>query len=116
MNKFEKILAMLFITTLVAGCSVYKARDEGLSRVGYEEQRLEDGSYQLTYYGATSDSHEDVEKLWHRRANELCQSEHYDASTEKDHWVFDAYTVLPPLVFKNKAAGPVIEGRLHCKV
>lgn len=114
MKKLEKLLVLFFVSVLIAGCSTYKARDDGMFKVGYEEALLDDGSYQLTYYGSTSDSHERVEKLWRRRANELCRGEAYEASSEKSRWQFDAYTILFPLVILRKAAAPTVEGTLKC--
>jgi len=48
----------------------------------------------------------DVEKMWHRRATEHCASKKYQAETKKDNWVFNTYTILPPLFFKTKGATP----------
>ena len=112
--KISTILTLFIFFLLTVGCSIYKARNDGFSKIGYEEKQLDSGSYQLTYYGATTDSHKNVEKLWHKRAKELCSGEKYESATNKENWAFDSYTVLPPLFFKNKAAGPSIEGKLRC--
>jgi hypothetical protein len=112
--KFTGFILLIILLLFTVGCSTYKARSEGVTKTGYEETRLEDGRYELTYYGASNDTHERLEKLWHKRATELCDGGRYEASTTKDNWVFDAYTVLPPLIFKNKAAAPSVVGMLTC--
>ena len=113
--KEGAILVCIFIFSITqTACSSYKAREDGFSGIGYEEKQLGDGTIQLTYYGSTFDSHDAVEKLWHQRANELCHGNIYKAATEKAQWEFDAYTILPPLLFINKASAPSIEGKLRC--
>ena len=112
--KLLSVATIIVLAAVATGCSTYKARDEGLFKIGYEEKKLDDSSYQLAYYGATSDKEEKVKELWHKRANELCGGSNYEASTNSDNWVFDSYTVLPPLIFKNKGAAPLVSGRLKC--
>lgn len=100
--------------TSLIGCTTYKSSKSGLSKIGYEERRLDDGSYQLTYYGSGFSKHDKLITLWHKRAGELCSGRQYDSKTTNEHWVSDSYTVLPPFFFKSKASAPSIEGKLRC--
>lgn len=113
-----KILKYFIVTALGAtliACSTYKAREEGFGKMGYEEKRLDDGSYMLSYYGSSYDDEEDVKLKWNRRAAELCGGTHYNAETKSREWTYDGYTVLPPFIFKGKGASPLLEGKLMCK-
>ena len=113
-----KMLRLFIVTALGAtliACSTYKAREEGFGKMGYEEKRLEDGSYMLSYYGSSFDDEEDVKEKWNKRAEELCGSAQYKAETKSKEWTYDGYTVLPPLVFKSRGASPLLEGKLMCK-
>ncbi len=107
--KTLPVITLSIISLLSVGCSTYKARNDGFSKIGYEENQLDDGSYQLTYYGATTDDHKNVEKLWHVRANELCNGGEYESSTKNENWVFDSYTVLPPPL--SAPDGMIVRGR-----
>lgn len=109
------ITFILFTSIFNTGCSTYKPRDQGLSKVGYQEHKLEDGSYQLSYYGASHQSRETVEELWHQRASTLCANRSYDASPQQGDWTFDSYIILPPLLFKNESNAPSLSGQLSCR-
>ena len=114
MKIFKSIVIAVLVVTLHA-CSTYKAREEGFGKMGYEDKKLGDGIYMLSYYGSSFDDEEDVRKKWHRRAAELCGGDQYTAETKSKEWTYDGYTVLPPLFFKSKGASPVLEGKLICK-
>ncbi len=98
----------------LVGCATYKSSKAGLSKIGYEEKLLNDGTYQLTYYGSGFNKHDDIVKLWHKRAAELCNGQEYESETKDEHWISNSYTVLPPFIFKSKSAAPSIEGKLRC--
>jgi len=98
----------------ISGCSTYKPREEGFGKMGYEEQKLDDGTYVLSYYGSSMDDEEDVREKWNKRASELCGGTQYQAETSEKEWSYDGYTIIPPLLFKTKASSPLIEGKLSC--
>jgi len=112
-------IVILFLVAIIlgaiSGCSTYKPRSEGFGKMGYEETKLEDGTYKLSYYGSSSDSEEDVKKKWNKRASELCGKQEYTAEVTSKEWTYDNYTILPPLLFKTKGASPLIEEKLACK-
>lgn len=113
MKRFFMIVGIAVISISFSGCS-YKASKSGLSKVGYEEKRVSDRKYILTYYGSGFHDKEDVLALWHKRAKELCKERPYTSDVKSDEWTFDSYTVLPPLVAKSKAAAPRVKGELQC--
>ncbi len=115
MKNLVVIGAVIVTTVSLVGCATYKSSEAGLSKIGYEEKLLDDGSYQLTYYGSGFNEHDEIVALWHKRAGELCNDQEYESETRNEHWVSDGYTVLPPFVFKSKSAAPSIEGKLRCK-
>ena len=108
---FVVSLPLFFV---LPGCATYKASKHGLTKVGYEETQLADGSYKLTYYGSSNDKHEDIINLWHKRAAELCNGPRYDAEPKNEQWNFNSYVVLPPFFFKSPATAPAIVGKLRC--
>lgn len=112
-----KIAALLIAISVitVSGCSTYKPRDEGFGKMGYEETKLEDGTYSLSYYGSSLDDEEDVKKKWHKRAYELCGKSDYQSDVSTREWTYEGYTIIPPLIFKSKGASPLVEGKLTCK-
>lgn len=114
MNK--KALALLICVVIVSGCSSYKAREDGVFKVGYEETKLEDGGYRLTYYGSDHDDKEDVKKFWHRRALELCSpAEHEVVNGHAGEWKSDGYVILPPILVAAENANSTFSGEVHCK-
>ena len=112
--KMLKSIIITALVTVLCACSSYKAREDGFGKMGYEEKKLEDGSYMLSYYGSSFDDENDVRKKWNKRATELCGSDRYKAETTSKEWTYDGYTVLPPLFFKSKGASPLLEGKLMC--
>lgn len=108
-------LIVVLVVGIAGACSTYKPREEGFGKMGYEETRLEDGSYMLSYYGSSLDNEEDVREKWNRRASELCGKRSYQADVKSKEWTYDGYTVIPPLIFKSKGASPLVEGKLSCK-
>jgi len=114
MKYLAVISTVIFVMTSLGGCAAYKSSKSGLSKIGYEEELLNDGSYQLTYYGSGLSEHDELIALWHKRAAELCSGQQYESKTTNEHWFSDSYTVLPPFFFKSKAAAPSIEGKLRC--
>jgi len=112
------VLLLIFVTVVgtTGGCSTYKQRDEGLGKMGYEEIKLEDGTYKLSYYGSSLDDAEDVTEKWNKRASELCGKGKYQADVTTKEWAYDGYTIIPPLIIKSKGASPLVEGKLVCKV
>ncbi len=114
MKHLAVISTVIFAMTSLGGCATYKSSESGLSKIGYEEKLLNDGSYQLTYYGSGFSEHDELIALWHKRAAELCSGQKYESKTTNEHWFSDSYTVLPPFFFKSKAAAPSIEGKLRC--
>jgi len=115
MIKKSIIIGTVMVVTIsLTGCS-YKASESGLTKIGYEEKLLNDGTYELIYYGSGFSKHNDIVKLWHKRAKELCVGQKYESDTKNEHWISNSYTVLPPFFFKSKSAAPSIEGKLRCK-
>ena len=114
MKHLKSISLMVLTMIVLVGCATYKSSESGLSKVGYEENLLNDGFYQLTYYGAGFTEHDELIELWHRRAGELCSGGQYESETKNQHWISDSYTVLPPFFFKSKSSAPSIEGKLRC--
>ena len=110
------VIIGVFVTVTLSfvGCT-YKESKAGLSKIGYEEKLLDDGTYKLTYYGSGFSKHDDIVKLWHKRAEELCVGQKYESDTKEEHWTSNSYTVLPPFFFKSKSSAPSIEGTLRCK-
>ncbi len=115
MKNLVVIGTVMFVAVSIVGCATYKASEARLSKIGYKEKLLDDGSYQLTYYGSGFSEHDELIALWHKRAEELCSGQQYESNTTNEHWISDSYTVLPPFFFKSKAAAPSIEGKLICK-
>ncbi len=114
MNNLVILTAVIISVTSLAGCATYKSSESGFSKIGYEEKKLDDGSYQLTYYGSGFSKHDELIELWHKRAGELCGGRQYESETKNEHWFSDGYTVLPPFFFKSEASAPSIEGKLRC--
>lgn len=112
--KPAKSIMIVALGTALLSCSSYKAREDGFGKMGYEEKKLEDGSYILSYYGSSFDDEEDVREKWNRRAAELCGGTKFNAETKSKEWTYNGYTVLPPLFFKSKGASPLLEGKLMC--
>jgi len=114
MNK--KALVLLIYVVIASGCSSYKAREDGVFNVGYEEIKLEEGGYRLTYYGSDHDDEEEVKKLWHRRAQELCSPAEYEVVNDQaGEWKSDGYVVLPPILVAAENANATFNGEVHCK-
>lgn len=70
---------ILFLLALSACSSSYQALNgEAENAIGYDERLAKNYAgqayYILNYRGSTSDSNADVEKLWQKRAKELCPS------------------------------------------
>jgi hypothetical protein len=115
----EKIVRYTFVVAAllalsVGGCSTYKPRNEGFGKMGYEETKLEDGTYILSYYGSSFDDEKDVKKKWEKRASELCGADKFKSDVSAKEWAYDGYVVLLPLIFKSKGASPLVEGKLKC--
>jgi len=109
------ILIFTLLVISIGGCSTYKPRDEGFGKMGYEESKLEDGTYMLSYYGSSLDDEEDVKNKWNKRASELCGQEEFQSDVSTKEWTYDGYVLLVPLIFKTKGASPLVEGKLKCK-
>ena len=105
---------VLFILLSVSACAGYQAREKGMFKIGYEHTFLADGRYLLSYYGAATQEHKDIEENWARRARELCEGKFEGVELRKSHWVSDGYTVLPPFFFKSQQAAPLVEGEVRC--
>ena len=43
--KIAKSIMLVAVVTVLFSCSSYKAREDGFGKMGYEEKKLEDGSY-----------------------------------------------------------------------
>ena len=108
-------LFLVIFTLVITGCSTYKQREEGFGKMGYEETKLEDGTYRLSYYGSTLDNEKDVKKKWNRRASELCGKNMYSSEVTTKEWTYDGYVIVLPLIIKTKGASPLVEGQLKCK-
>jgi len=112
----KKFLFLLACVVLANGCSSYKAREDGVFKIGYEETKLENGGYRLTYYGSDRDDEEDVKKFWYRRAQELCSGAEYEVDNEQSgKWKSNGYVVLPPVLVAAENANPTFSGEVHCK-
>lgn len=109
------VSVVMLIALSIGGCSTYKPRNEGFGKMGYEETKLEDGTYVLSYYGSSYDDEEDVKRKWEKRAAELCGVNKFKSDVSRKEWTYDGYVLLPPLIFKSKGASPMIEGKLECK-
>jgi len=114
MKSLVVVGTVIVMLVSLVSCATYKASADGLLKVGYEEKLLDDGSYQLIYYGSGFSEHDELITLWHKRAGELCGGKKYESDTTKKHWNSNYYTVLPPFFFKSEAAAPSIEGKLVC--
>jgi len=116
MNKHPLTRSAIALATLsLVGCATYKSSDAGMSKIGYKETPLSDNVYKLTYYGSAMSTHDKIIELWHRRAAELCQQKPYEAETKNEQWLFDSYSILPPIVLKSESSAPAIVGKLTCQ-
>lgn len=112
----NKAPIILLTVILASACSSYKPLEDGVFKVGYQETKLVDGGYQLTYYGSDRDDEEDVKNFWHRRARELCYPATYE--TTKAHageWKSDGVVILPPVLVAAENANATYSGEVHCK-
>jgi len=81
-----KIAIVALNASLLASCASQPTGGETIGAwVGYQEQKLSDSSYQLSYTNRSSQADEQagwqqVEGLWHQRAKELCSNGQYDSS------------------------------------
>ena len=114
MKYLAAISMVIFAITSVASCATYKSSESGLSKMGYEEELLNDGSYQLVYYGSKFSDHDELVESWHKRAGELCSDRQYESKTKSEHWSSDSYTLLLPFFFKSKTSSPSVSGKLRC--
>ena len=80
-----KLLCVVLISSLfmfaASGCSTYKPREDGFGKMGYEEKKLDDGTYILSYYGSSMDDEDDVREKWNQRASKLCGGNNYQSKT-----------------------------------
>jgi hypothetical protein len=112
----KEALVLLSCSAIMIGCSSYKPLKEGVFHVGYEETKLPDGGYLLTYYGSDHDDKDDVENYWHRRARDLCSGAEYDDSNgQEGAWKSGGYVILPPVFVATENANPTYSGEVRCK-
>ncbi|MEJ2609332.1 MAG: hypothetical protein P8179_04390 [Candidatus Thiodiazotropha sp.] len=114
--KVKILIILMCAATSFSGCSSYKPREAGFFKVGYEEIELDSGKYQLTYYGSDHDNVDDVKRLWHRRANELCSGADYKVDKEQAGvWNSNGYVVLPPVLVATDNSNLSYRGEVLCK-
>ena len=107
-SKMKKLIIFLSILILT-GCSSTYGKYSWFSGDGYEEVRLGDGIYNLTYRGNGFTSNQQVLSLWNRRAKELCKGKPYTAKLKEG---FDGKTNVR---FSVAYTYPKIIGRLNCE-
>jgi len=110
------ILIFSILTLFISGCTTYKQRSEGFGKMGYEETKLADGTYKLSYYGSMHDDEDDVKEKWKKRATELCGNDKFQSDVSTTEWEYNGFVILPPLLFiTDSASSPLVEGTLRCK-
>jgi hypothetical protein len=110
----SKFIVLALLTLSVGACSTYKPRNEGFGKMGYEETKLDDRTYMLSYYGSSNDDEADVQEKWNRRASELCGGDQFQSDVSSKAWSYDGFIVLPPLIVIGEGESPMVEGKLKC--
>src|SRR5690242_10248200 len=73
--KLKHGAAMVF---LLCGCATPYQKASDSQSLGYNEEKIGEGVYKLTYMANALTQAEDALKYWHQRARELCASYDYD--------------------------------------
>ncbi len=118
-NFFKKASSSCLVILLLGACSVnYQARQASGSGdgVGYQEQRLTDGTILLHYYGNSYATDALIKKYWQQRADELCPQGYTEIefSTFKEHG-----TLRSPVMGRMTTLGTVKihgKGKINCQL
>jgi hypothetical protein len=102
-----RIPVAITIALAIAGCGTPYQKNSMLSRGGYEEEKIDENSYHLTYIGNGYTNQEQVNEMWLRRANELCNGTPKDATPS---------TSVKSTEMTSTAGGAFIESHPHTTV
>ena len=86
-----KFILVLFTVLTLSACSGVGYMKKDWAGQGYQERKIGNSTYQLSYTGSKSfagDVEEDwaqVKNYWNKRASELCRSSSYQSSELKRH-------------------------------
>ncbi|OMH32672.1 hypothetical protein [Motiliproteus sp. MSK22-1] len=84
-----KIILTLGAALILSACSSAQYMSKDWAGVGYQEQRIDNSTYQLSYTGSKSFAGNEeeawslIEEFWNKRATELCRSSVYQSSELK---------------------------------
>ena len=109
------LIIILTANTLVGCATSFKPREEGMRRLGYTDREISENNYEIDVYGANFDTYEGLEKLWHRRAQELCHTNQYTSKLEHATYPGKTWIVIIPVVWiDNNDPMPLVKGVLTC--
>ena len=108
-------MVIITVLTLCVGCTTYKKRSEGITNLAYVDEKIKSGVYKLQFYGSEFDSHEKLEKLWHKRAAELCGSTDYKSFSRKAVDKKSYIAVSAGIPYVDTSRNPYINGHVTCK-
>jgi len=116
---FKNTLSSCLVIVLLGACSVnYQARlpNGAGGGVGYQEQRLTDGTILLYYYGNSYATDVLIKKYWQQRADELCPQGY----TEIEFLTFKEYgTLRSPVMGRMTTLGTIKihgKGKIDCQL
>jgi uncharacterized protein YceK len=112
----KMVFILISIIVIISGCATasYKSREAGFTNYGYEENKIDENKYSISYYGAKSDSYEKLEEFWHMRAKEVCHSTNYQANVKRETYEGKTFILLPPFVYYDNSGWPLLKGELTC--
>ena len=77
MMKNIKLLMLLSACVVLASCATGYKKKSAWDGLGYTDEKVSDGVYEVTYLANALTPNQDALKYWHMRAKELCGSDSY---------------------------------------
>ncbi len=121
-STVAKYATLGFSILLISACANRQAEEGTIGAwSGYQEQKLSDTSYQLSYTGrdATGNKLEawkQIEGLWHQRARELCGNDQYRSSgMERATPCRTHYAVYGAYLRREKQCLMELTGQVDCQ-
>ena len=112
-----KHLVTIFCTLALLGCAAtpYQKYDGLLSRGGYEEEKIGENSYRLTFTGNGFTDPAQVNAMWLRRATELCHGSPKEINPTKEVKSTEMTTAVGGAFITSHPSKTVASGNVICR-
>jgi hypothetical protein len=113
----QRSISFILVLAALQGCSLatpYQAKGSHAVGGGYEDRKLDEHTFWVSYVGNGWSTPEQVLAFWHQRANELCHGPPKEITNGRADRTITMLASAGTIFIPVSSTWPTIEGTITC--